>query len=80
MVLAEHEGGAVKAPSISAVEAAKSIGDDNSISLLLAGSGPSLSEAAKHAASCHPSVSQVFQISGICLKWVCIESYACGVY
>ncbi|XP_015898931.3 electron transfer flavoprotein subunit alpha, mitochondrial [Ziziphus jujuba] len=59
LVLAEHEGGAVKAPSISAVEAAKSLGDDNSISLLLAGSGSSLSEAAAHAASCHPSVSQV---------------------
>lgn len=64
-MLAEHEGGALKAPSISAVEAAKSLGDDNSISLLLAGSGPSLSEAAAHAASCHPSVSQVLQTCGL---------------
>lgn len=69
LVLAEHEGGAVKASSISAVEAAKSLGDDNSISLLLAGSGPSLSDAAKHAASCHPSVAQVFPTYGICFKW-----------
>ncbi|KAL6999351.1 hypothetical protein U1Q18_000512 [Sarracenia purpurea var. burkii] len=59
LVLAEHEGGSVKASSVSAVEAAKSLSDDNSVSILLAGSGPSLQEAAKHAASCHPLVSQV---------------------
>ncbi|XP_028792945.1 electron transfer flavoprotein subunit alpha, mitochondrial isoform X1 [Neltuma alba] len=59
LVIAEHEGGAVKAPSISAVAAAKSLSDDASISVLLAGSGPSLHEAASHAASCHPSISQV---------------------
>ncbi|CAI9088477.1 OLC1v1022812C1 [Oldenlandia corymbosa var. corymbosa] len=59
LVLAEHEGGSVKASSISAVEAAKSLGQENSVSLLLAGSGPSLKEAAAHAASCHPLVSEV---------------------
>ncbi|XP_027170815.1 electron transfer flavoprotein subunit alpha, mitochondrial [Coffea eugenioides] len=59
LVLAEHEGGSIKASSISAVEAANSIGNENSVSLLLAGSGPSLKEAAEHAASCHPSISQV---------------------
>ncbi|GAA0138419.1 oxidoreductase [Lithospermum erythrorhizon] len=59
LVLAEHEGGSVKASSISALEAAKSLGEDNSVSLLLAGSGPSLQEAAANAASCHPSVSKV---------------------
>ncbi|KAG5570214.1 hypothetical protein H5410_059980 [Solanum commersonii] len=59
LVLAEHEGGLIKNSSLSAVEAAKSLGGDNSISLLLAGSGHSLKEAAEHAASSHPSVSQV---------------------
>ncbi|KAL2466878.1 Electron transfer flavoprotein subunit alpha [Abeliophyllum distichum] len=59
LVLAEHEGGSVKASSLSAVEATKSLGEDNSVSILLAGSGPSLQEAAAQAASCHPSVSQV---------------------
>ncbi|KAL2483671.1 Electron transfer flavoprotein subunit alpha [Forsythia ovata] len=59
LVLAEHEGGSVKASSLSAVEAIKSLGEDNSVSILLAGSGPSLQEAAAQAASCHPSVSQV---------------------
>ncbi|XP_065862279.1 electron transfer flavoprotein subunit alpha, mitochondrial [Euphorbia lathyris] len=59
LVLAEHEGGAITAPCISAVEAAKSLGNDNSVSVLLAGSGPSLQEAAVHAASCHSSISQV---------------------
>ncbi|XP_010060423.2 electron transfer flavoprotein subunit alpha, mitochondrial isoform X1 [Eucalyptus grandis] len=59
LVIAEHEGGSIKAPSLSAVEAAKSLDKDNSISMLLAGSGPSLQEAAAYAASCHPSVSKV---------------------
>ncbi|XP_052206431.1 electron transfer flavoprotein subunit alpha, mitochondrial [Diospyros lotus] len=59
LVLAEHEGGSIKAPSVSAVEAAKSLGKDNSVSVLLAGSGLSLQKAAEHAASCHPSISQV---------------------
>lgn len=59
LVLAEHEAGFIKAPSVSAVVAANSVSKDNSISVLLAGSGPSLQEAAAHAASCHPSVSQV---------------------
>lgn len=58
LVLAEHEGGSIKASSLSAVEATKSLGEGNSVSILLAGSGPSLREAAQ-AASCHPSVSQV---------------------
>ncbi|KAL6536611.1 hypothetical protein OROMI_026192 [Orobanche minor] len=42
LVLAEHGGGFVRASSLSAVEAAKYLGEDNSISLLVAGSGPSL--------------------------------------
>ncbi|KAK6934403.1 Electron transfer flavoprotein, alpha subunit, C-terminal, partial [Dillenia turbinata] len=61
LVLAEHEGGVIKSSSISAVVAAKSLAEDISISMLLAGSGPSLQEAAGRAAECHPSVSQVGQ-------------------
>lgn len=52
----------MKPSSLSAVEAAKYLGEDNSVSLLLAGSGPSVQDAAAHAASCHPSVSRVLQI------------------
>ncbi|KAJ9153732.1 hypothetical protein P3X46_027143 [Hevea brasiliensis] len=59
LVVAEHEGGAVKGSSVSAIEAARALEDGNSISVLLAGSGPSLQEAAAHAASCHSSISQV---------------------
>ncbi|XP_022716938.1 electron transfer flavoprotein subunit alpha, mitochondrial isoform X1 [Durio zibethinus] len=59
LVLAEHEGGSIKAPSLSAVVAANSISQDNSVSILLAGSGSSLQQAAQMAATCHPSVSQV---------------------
>lgn len=59
LVLAEHEGGSIKASSVSAVAAASSLSKDNSISVLLSGLGPSLQEAASHAASCHPAVSQV---------------------
>ncbi|WCJ24451.1 Electron transfer flavoprotein subunit alpha mitochondrial [Euphorbia peplus] len=59
LVVAEHQGGAITAASVSAVEAAKSFGIDNSISVLVAGSGPSVQQAALHAASSHPSISQV---------------------
>ncbi|KAK1391819.1 Electron transfer flavoprotein subunit alpha [Heracleum sosnowskyi] len=59
LILAEHEGGFLKAQTLNAIAAANFLSKDNSISLLLAGSGPSLQEAAAHAASCHPSISQV---------------------
>ncbi|KAI4388341.1 hypothetical protein MLD38_000677 [Melastoma candidum] len=59
LVVAEHESRSIKPASLSAVEAAKRLGEDNSISMLLAGSGPLLQEAAEQAASCHPSVSEV---------------------
>lgn len=62
MVLGEHENGSIKSQSLSAVEAAKSLSDDNSVSMLLAGSGPSFNEAVKQAASSHPSISQVFDL------------------
>lgn len=59
LVLAEHESGSIKASSMSAVVAAACLSEKSSISVLLAGSGSSLHEAAKRAASCHHSVSQV---------------------
>ncbi|KAH9328355.1 hypothetical protein KI387_000463, partial [Taxus chinensis] len=59
LVLAEHEGGSVKASSFNAVAAAQAFGKDTSVSLLMAGSGPSLHAAANQAASSHPLVSQV---------------------
>ncbi|KAK7262637.1 hypothetical protein RJT34_30212 [Clitoria ternatea] len=60
LVVAEHEGGVIKPNSLSALAAATCLPDrDSSVSLLLAGSGPSLHQAASHAASCHPSISQV---------------------
>ncbi|PQQ08246.1 electron transfer flavoprotein subunit alpha mitochondrial [Prunus yedoensis var. nudiflora] len=59
LVLAEHEGGAIKPQSVSAVKAAKSLSNDNPISLLLAGSGSALHEAAANAALCDPSVFEV---------------------
>lgn len=61
LVIAEHENGAIKPPSLSALHAATCLpnNDDSSVSLLLAGSGPSLHQAASHAASSHPSISKV---------------------
>lgn len=44
---------------MSTVVAANHLGESSSVSLLLAGSGSSLQEAASQAASCHPSVSEV---------------------
>lgn len=63
LVVAEHEGGSIKQSSLSAVAAAGAISEGNSISVLLAGSGSSLQEAASHAATSHPSVSQVVTLS-----------------
>ncbi|KAF5728382.1 electron transfer flavoprotein subunit alpha mitochondrial isoform X2 [Tripterygium wilfordii] len=76
LVLAEHEGGSVKAPSVSAVEAAKLLGEENSITMLLAGSGSSLQEAAEHAASCHPSVSQVLVADSDAFAYPLAEPWA----
>ncbi|CAH9083535.1 unnamed protein product [Cuscuta europaea] len=59
LVVAEHEGGYIKSSSLSAIEAAKYLSSDSPISLLLAGSGPSMKESALTAASCLPSVSEV---------------------
>ncbi|KAK2434554.1 electron transfer flavoprotein subunit alpha, mitochondrial [Trifolium repens] len=61
LVVAEHENGAIKSSSLSALLAATSLPqkDSSSVSLLLAGSGPSLHQAASHSASSHPSISQV---------------------
>ncbi|CAN6468135.1 unnamed protein product [Victoria cruziana] len=59
LVIAEHDGGKVKPSSLSAVAAAEAIAEGSSISLLVAGYGPSVQAAANHAATCHPSVSQV---------------------
>ena len=62
LVVAEHEGGFIKPPSLSALAAATCLPDPySSVSVLLAGSGPSLHQAASHAASCHPSISKVTQ-------------------
>lgn len=59
LILAEHESGSIKAQTVSTVVAANHLGESSSVSLLLAGSGSSLQEAASQAASCHPSVSEV---------------------
>ncbi|CAH9138869.1 unnamed protein product [Cuscuta epithymum] len=59
LVVAEHEGGYIKSSSLSAIEAAKYLSSDSPISLLLAGSGPSMKESASTAASCLASVSEV---------------------
>ncbi|GJU15635.1 hypothetical protein Tco_1143601, partial [Tanacetum coccineum] len=59
LVIAEHESGSLTSDSLSSVVAAsKFLSKDNSLSLLLAGSGPSLQDAATNSASCHLSVSQ----------------------
>lgn len=76
LVLAEHEGSCVKASSLSAVVAAKSLGEENSISMLLAGSGPLLHEVAAHAASCHPAISQVLIADSDRLKHALAEPWA----
>lgn len=58
LVVAEQEGGLIRPSSLSALAAAGSIGHDNSISVLLAGTGSSLHKAVSQAAGL-PTVSQV---------------------
>lgn len=60
LILAEHEGGSIKESSMNAIAAAQALGKETPVSLLMAGSGPSLHAAATQAASSYPSVSQVF--------------------
>lgn len=62
---------------MSTVVAANSLGDSSSISLLLAGSGSSLQEAAAQAASCHPSVSEVNYY--ILISFFMCFLFACGL-
>ncbi|KAL5055124.1 hypothetical protein RYX36_035806 [Vicia faba] len=77
LVVAEHENGAIKSPSLSALLAAASLPDnDSSVSLLLAGSGPSLHQAASHAASSHPSFSQVLVADSEAFKNPLAEPWA----
>lgn len=80
LVLGEHERGSVTASSLSAVEAAKHLGEENSVSLLLAGSGPSLQEAATHASSCHPSISKVLLADSEKFSYYLAEPWAKLVY
>ncbi|GJV59409.1 RNA-directed DNA polymerase, eukaryota [Tanacetum coccineum] len=59
LVIAEHESGSLTSASLSSVAtASKFLSKDNSLSLLLAGSGPSLQDAATNFTSCHLFVSQ----------------------
>ncbi|KAI5387541.1 hypothetical protein KIW84_073592 [Lathyrus oleraceus] len=77
LVVAEHENGTIKSASLSALLAAASLPDkDSSVSLLLAGSGPSLHEAASHAASSHPSISQVLVADSEAFKNPLAEPWA----
>nr|XP_043606083.1 electron transfer flavoprotein subunit alpha, mitochondrial [Erigeron canadensis] len=77
LVIAEHEGGSLTNSSLSSVEAAsKFLCKDNSLSLLLAGTGPSLQEAAAKAASCHSSISQVLVADSDKFKYPLAEPWA----
>ncbi|XP_024977188.1 electron transfer flavoprotein subunit alpha, mitochondrial [Cynara cardunculus var. scolymus] len=81
LVIAEHEGGSLTSTSLSSVEAAsKFLNKDSSLSLLLAGTGPSLHEAAAKAASCHPSISQVLVADSDKFKHPLAEPWARLVY
>lgn len=76
LVLGEHEGGFLKSSTLSALSAASSISKDNSISILLGGSGSDLEKAALHAASVHPVVSQVLVADADILTHPLAESWA----
>ncbi|CAL9076529.1 unnamed protein product [Musa textilis] len=76
LVLAEHEGGLVKQSSLSAVAAAAAVNKEKSVTVLLGGSGLALHKAASHAASFHPSVSQVLVADADILVHPLAETWA----
>ncbi|PKA52714.1 Electron transfer flavoprotein subunit alpha, mitochondrial [Apostasia shenzhenica] len=76
LVLGEHDGGFVKPSTLSAVTAASSISKDNSISILLGGSGSALEKAVSHAASFHPLISQVLVADSDILMHPLAETWA----
>lgn len=76
LILGEHEGGQLTPSSLSTITAAGSISADNSVSMLLAGSGPSLHQAASQAASIHPSISQVLVADTDKLSYPLAEPWA----
>lgn len=63
LVVAEHEGGALKNSSLSAVAAAAALGEGSTVSLLVGGSGPLLRQAVAHAAKAHPAITQVHNLT-----------------
>ncbi|THU56331.1 hypothetical protein C4D60_Mb11t16140 [Musa balbisiana] len=73
---AEHEGGLVKQSSLSAIAAAAVVKKEKSVTVLLGGSGLALRKAASHAASCHPSVSQVLVADADILVHPLAETWA----
>ncbi|GKA32534.1 hypothetical protein Tco_0718901, partial [Tanacetum coccineum] len=67
LVIAEHESGSLTSASLSSVAvASKFLSKDNSLSLLLARSGPSLQDAATNFTSCHLFVSQASSFLECC--------------
>eukprot|EP00249_Psilotum_nudum_P003008 c16335_g1_i1 orf=91-1167(+) len=76
LVLAEHDGGSLKAASLNAVSAANVLSEGSPISLLIAGSGPSLHRVAKQAATVHPAISQVLVAESEDLKHPLAEPWA----
>ncbi|KAF3548748.1 hypothetical protein DY000_02010323 [Brassica cretica] len=76
LILAEHESGSIKPQTVSTVVAANHLGESSSVSLLLAGSGSSLQEAASQAASCHPSVSEVLVADSYRFEYPLAEPWA----
>ncbi|XP_072968968.1 electron transfer flavoprotein subunit alpha, mitochondrial [Typha angustifolia] len=76
LVIAEHEGGFVKPSSLSALAAAEAITKENSVSVLLGGSGSTLQKAASHAASSHPLISEVLVADLDILEHPLAESWA----
>ncbi|KAF3330778.1 electron transfer flavoprotein subunit alpha [Carex littledalei] len=76
LIVAEHDGGFVKPSTLSAIAAAEVVSKENSISVLLAGSGPSVEKAAQHAATCHPLVSEVLVAKAEELEHPMAESWA----
>lgn len=80
LVIAEHEAGLLRRPSLNAVAAAELLEESSKVSMLVAGSGSDLEAIAKQAAIAHPAISQVLLAESDKLKHPLAECWAELIY
>ncbi|KAJ7557395.1 hypothetical protein O6H91_05G124900 [Diphasiastrum complanatum] len=76
LVVVEHEGGAVKGASLSAVAAAGALSEGADVTVLIAGHGPALSAVATQVASSYPAITKVLVADSSKLEYPLAEPWS----